>query len=314
MSVIFTLTTTVLALLPVCRSNYVGEVPNYKVRFHQILQKIESLETAFLECNRKSETLQQSQWQQENENRLQASKIMQLESRAMMMDANESKVKELEKKLNEAFGVIDKLVKEVEIIKLQRRLANTSSNQLQYCEKCEKHMQSQGKGHTNADKISGNREISSRISKLPRMKRFSGFGKTNVAFSVTMATWHELTLASHELLPFDVVSVNDGNGFDSNLKSFICPVTGIYFFTATITGYIHKFECYIVIDGEEKAVISTGDGPSFEQASSSVVSHCSKGQRVYIFTYNAATAIGYASGRFTVFSGFLITDLESVSS
>ncbi|KAK3603647.1 hypothetical protein CHS0354_017363 [Potamilus streckersoni] len=275
---------------------------------------MESLEARLSECTQKTALLEQSQWHQENEIRLQAWKLEQLESRGM--DENESKVKQLENRLREALEITNKLMKEFEMLRLQSKLDNTSSGQLQACEKCEQDTQGQSLGHTsvriNHDPTSENGKISGGISTSSRMKRTSGLGKTTVAFAVTMSEWRESTLAVHQLLPFNKVLINDGNGFDSNLESFVCPVTGIYFFTATITSSNHKFEGSIVIDGVEKVIITTGEGPNFEQGSSSVVTHCSKGQRVYVFAHIGA--VGQISETFSVFSGFLITDLESMSS
>ncbi|KAK3603648.1 hypothetical protein CHS0354_017364 [Potamilus streckersoni] len=278
---------------------------------------METLETRLSECTQKTALLEQSHWHQENEIRLQASKLHQLESRANMMDENESKMKKLENRLREALKIIDKLANEVEMSKLERKFDNTSSDKLQACEKCEQDSQSQSLGHssvvTNRDPISGNREMNGSTWTFPRNKRTSGLGKPSVAFDVTMYGFFETALAVHEILPFNVVNLNAGNGFDSSLKSFICPVTGIYFFTATFTSSNHKFEGSIVMDGVEKVIITTGNSPStFEQSSSSVVTHCSKGQRVYVFAHIGA--IIQISGTFSAFSGFLITDLESMSS
>ncbi|KAL3832500.1 hypothetical protein ACJMK2_024139 [Sinanodonta woodiana] len=316
MGVLLTLTTIVITLVHVCRSHYVGEFPNYEVALRNILERMKTLETRLSECTQKTSLLQQSQLRQENEIRLQASELQQLKSRTSTVDEHESKVKKLEQRFREALQIIDKIVNEFEITQLRGKLDNTSSDRLQACETCEQDTLSQSLSHssvrTNLDPISLNGEIN-KISTFPRNKRISGLGKPSVAFDVTMHGFYETTLAAHEILPFNVVNLNVGNGFDSNLKSFICPVTGIYFFTAAVTRSHAKFEGSIVIDGVEKIIITTGNSAStFEQSSNSIVTQCSKGQRVYVFAH--VGALIQISQMFSAFSGFLITDLESSSS
>ncbi|KAL3861224.1 hypothetical protein ACJMK2_007273 [Sinanodonta woodiana] len=132
----------------------------------------------------------------------------------------------------------------------------------------------------------------------------------NVAFSVhwSKCGGGEIALGNRETVPFDIVELNDGNGFDTSMHAFICPLTGTYFFTTTVTAWLHKVETEIVVDGITKAVLTTGN-PHDEnlQSSQSALFRCIQNQRVLVRIWrNYGVGIQCDVGHFTSFSGFLL--------
>ncbi|KAL3861220.1 hypothetical protein ACJMK2_007269 [Sinanodonta woodiana] len=132
----------------------------------------------------------------------------------------------------------------------------------------------------------------------------------NVAFSVYWSNCGagDITLGDRETVPFDIVELNDGNGFDTSMHAFICPLTGTYFFTTTVTAWLHKVETEIVVDGVTKAVLTTGNPHDVNlQSSQSALFRCRQNQRVLVRIWsNYGVGIQCNLGHFTTFSGFLL--------
>ncbi|KAL3861222.1 hypothetical protein ACJMK2_007271 [Sinanodonta woodiana] len=101
----------------------------------------------------------------------------------------------------------------------------------------------------------------------------------NAAFSVfwSYCDGGNIALGDRETSPFDIVELNDGNGFDTSVHAFICPLTGTYF---------HH------VDGITKAVLTTGN-PHNEnlECNQSALFHCRQNQRVMVMIWR-----GYGIG------------------
>ncbi|KAL3861223.1 hypothetical protein ACJMK2_007272 [Sinanodonta woodiana] len=145
------------------------------------------------------------------------------------------------------------------------------------------------------------------LTKAPKNR---GSTHDNVAFSVYWSKCGvgNIPLNGGETIPFDIVELNDGNGFDTSMHALICPLTGTYFFTTTVTAWLHKVETEIVVDGISKAVLTTGN-PHDEnlQSSQSALFRCRQNQRVLVRIWgNGGVGIQCDVGHFTSFSGYLL--------
>ena len=131
----------------------------------------------------------------------------------------------------------------------------------------------------------------------------------HVAFTAYLD--HALThMGIGQIIVFNQVLINDGNGYNRFTGIFTAPVTGTYFFTFTL--HVHNFiNAKLVKDGDTLvAVAARADFTpgSQDQSSNSVVVQLNAGQSVWAQSYNNAdkTVDGYEEFRLVTFSGFLL--------
>ncbi|XP_021354625.1 cerebellin-1-like [Mizuhopecten yessoensis] len=138
-------------------------------------------------------------------------------------------------------------------------------------------------------------------------KRVSGNGAelSNVGFSASLST--TTALGDSQIVVFDTVVTNDGNGYDTRHGHFTAPVAGLYAFSVTVMCYGDESEIHaaIVRDGQKIGVVFA-NGNHFDNGSKLVVVRLQAGQMVWVeHTYdpsgNKINGAGYSS-----FSGFLI--------
>ncbi|XP_045187600.2 uncharacterized protein LOC123545333 [Mercenaria mercenaria] len=130
---------------------------------------------------------------------------------------------------------------------------------------------------------------------------------TQIAFNTYLST-DAGRIGKKLTVPFDRVSLNEGNGFDIRSHTFICPVHGIYVFQSALKVNSSQMETDIVKNdfsvGRIYARVLAGNS-HFDQGYNSVIVDCNRSDRVWV-------RVGSLSGTFidyhntTTFSGFLL--------
>ncbi|KAL3856497.1 hypothetical protein ACJMK2_011248 [Sinanodonta woodiana] len=132
---------------------------------------------------------------------------------------------------------------------------------------------------------------------------------SRVAFSTYLS--HLLQeLGREHVIVFDQVEYNEGNGYDKLLGIFTCPVSGTYFFVASMLGFPNQpVHTEIVLDGSKTAGMdsdSTGGG-EFPQGTNIAIFRCALGQRVWVrIIEHLGTKVYGDQDRFTKFAGFIL--------
>ncbi|KAK3587201.1 hypothetical protein CHS0354_016897 [Potamilus streckersoni] len=140
-------------------------------------------------------------------------------------------------------------------------------------------------------------------------------GSAQVAFSAYLsAAIHNLQIG--QLISFDRVALNIGNGFDATTGTFTCPVAGIYFVTVSLMSYLNnELKAELVQDGNNIAGVYTAGGSSSidNQGSNSVVTRCEAGQKLLVraFDISGSKIWGHPDYRWSTFSGFLLYPVET---
>ncbi|KAK3581333.1 hypothetical protein CHS0354_016176 [Potamilus streckersoni] len=127
---------------------------------------------------------------------------------------------------------------------------------------------------------------------------FSAYVKNNIA-----------NLGANHIIHFDTVIHNEGRGFDPLLGLFTCPISGTYYFQATILSKDEDFiDTYIVLDDYYTAGVHSNSGGLMNgQAGNAVIMHCAKGQRVWVRTVHDQHGIKNVYGdKYSTFIGHLL--------
>ena len=84
-----------------------------------------------------------------------------------------------------------------------------------------------------------------------------------VYFTVYLSTVTDV--ASEQIIPFDTVESNVGNGYDVNMYKFRPPYNGTYEFTLQIrTNKDDRARAEISVNGQRRCRAHTGSGQTFE--------------------------------------------------
>ncbi|KAL3856490.1 hypothetical protein ACJMK2_011241 [Sinanodonta woodiana] len=132
---------------------------------------------------------------------------------------------------------------------------------------------------------------------------------SRVAFSTYLS--HALQeLGREHVIVFDQVEYNEGNGYDKLLGVFTCPVSGTYFFVASMLGFPNEqVHTEIVFDGSKTAGMDSDSrgGAEFPQGTNIAIFRCALGQRVWVrIIEHLGTEVYGDQDRFTKFAGFML--------
>ncbi|KAL3856496.1 hypothetical protein ACJMK2_011247 [Sinanodonta woodiana] len=132
---------------------------------------------------------------------------------------------------------------------------------------------------------------------------------SRVAFSTYLS--HALQdLGREHVIVFDQVEYNEGNGYDKILGIFICPVSGTYFFVASMLGFPNEqIHTEIVLDGSKTAGMDSDSrgGAEFPQGTNIAIFRCAVGQRVWVrIIEHLGTNLHGDQDRFTKLAGFML--------
>ncbi|KAK7105731.1 uncharacterized protein [Littorina saxatilis] len=132
----------------------------------------------------------------------------------------------------------------------------------------------------------------------------------HVSFHAKGSSSRITTAYAHPVL-LPVVSINQGNGFNSSTSKFTVPVNGTYFFAATMSSgsasssYYYRTDAEVVVD---ESVVCTIQSPVYgEVGSCQAVVELDVGQSVWLRCGSTTANVCYYNGPVTSFTGFLIS-------
>lgn len=114
-------------------------------------------------------------------------------------------------------------------------------------------------------------------------------------------------LSDHQVIKFDTLITNVGNGYSPASGIFTCPVSGLYEFSSSIVsnGDHKNADVDMVRDGIRILYIHATLF-EYDTGSQVVISHCTKGQRIWIRHTQGHTDSKELLGGHCSFSGHLI--------
>jgi len=113
-------------------------------------------------------------------------------------------------------------------------------------------------------------------------------------------------VGANQGIVFDLVQVNQGNGYHNQHGLFIAPQSGIYFFTASLLHPSQRQPAHNSIMKNGVAVARFhAESSQFEQTSQSVILNVNAGDEIYVQNddFNDES---YYPGLYSSFSGFLL--------
>jgi hypothetical protein len=136
----------------------------------------------------------------------------------------------------------------------------------------------------------------------------SGYKKEIPAFSASRSK--SQSLGPGEILLFDKVWTNIGNGYNPNTGKFTAPQSGLYQISGTVMSVPGKtLHAYLFKNDKQtvSAYASIGHN-SMTSGTVNMVLKLQKGDTVYMKHQNITTTMYSSSSVYCVFSGFLISE------
>jgi hypothetical protein len=132
---------------------------------------------------------------------------------------------------------------------------------------------------------------------------FSVSALNSVAFSAYINHFIP-TLTPNEVIPFEMVTTNEGNAFDGNKGVFTCPESGLYLFVWNImVDSGHGTQAQFIVNGATRRWSNAYSTGNYANAANHDIVRLEEGDKVWI-------ADGYAAGEIhphhTTFSGVLL--------
>ena len=113
---------------------------------------------------------------------------------------------------------------------------------------------------------------------------------------------------------FPEVITNVGGSYMPGTSEFICPVSGVYMFSATMMSQKDRYGVFnIKIGTDQKAAAwSDGRGNAFGNGNNIAIVECDGGQRVWVECgYNTSQFYGDETNYYNTFTGMLVQEYAS---
>lgn len=118
------------------------------------------------------------------------------------------------------------------------------------------------------------------------------------------------SLSRGQKLVFETPILNHGNGYHEQLGVFIAPETGIYIFSVTVMCQDGRWiESNLMQNGNVIARISATEQSGVDQGAVTVAISAVAADEVWVDVDWPESGAKYYGGRYTLFSGFLLTAL-----
>jgi hypothetical protein len=132
-----------------------------------------------------------------------------------------------------------------------------------------------------------------------------GYKKEIPAFSASRSK--SQSLGPGEILLFDKVWTNIGNGYNPNTGKFTAPQSGLYQISGTVMSAIGK-TLHAFLFKNDKQTVSAYAGTGHNTGTVNIVLKLQKGDTVYLKHQNITTTLYSSNSVYCVFSGFLISE------
>ncbi|XP_069120445.1 complement C1q-like protein 2 [Argopecten irradians] len=154
-----------------------------------------------------------------------------------------------------------------------------------------------------------NHELKDHNNLLTRslQKRVSGLGAgdNSIGFSTSLSTTKALGL--NQIVVFDTIITNDGNGYDTREGHFTAPVPGLYAFSVTAMCYGSDSHLHVaIVKDNQKIAYIFANGNNYDNGSKLVVVRLQAGQMVWVEHFSEASGTKINGDAYSTFSGFLI--------
>ncbi|XP_077998033.1 uncharacterized protein LOC144451134 [Glandiceps talaboti] len=128
-----------------------------------------------------------------------------------------------------------------------------------------------------------------------------------VAFSVAR-TSSTGQASGHEVIVYDKVYSNDGNGYNTSTGKFTCPVSGMYYFMISALQH-NSYNLHVCLMKNTTQLpcihVRNSGGRQYGAASNSVIIDVDQGDEIWARLYSGYAV--YSSGyEFTTFTGYLL--------
>jgi len=133
----------------------------------------------------------------------------------------------------------------------------------------------------------------------------SGYKKEIPAFSASRS--QSKSLGPGEIILFDHVWTNVGNGYNPNTGKFTAPKSGLYQISGTVMSSSGK-KLHVYLFKNDKQTVSLYTGLGYATGTVNIVFKLQKGETVYMKHHNSTQTIYSDSSVYCVFSGFLISE------
>ena len=129
----------------------------------------------------------------------------------------------------------------------------------------------------------------------------------DIAFSTKLSYNRELQPLDTVL--FDTIITNNGEGYNAETGKFTAPLSGTYYFFATVlSGYNTKVETALILNDKEVARMYSGAHDAHGSGSNSAVVNLRSGDSVWIrLLYQGGT---HVHGFYSTFSGFIVNERD----
>ena len=139
---------------------------------------------------------------------------------------------------------------------------------------------------------------------------FTSAASTFYGFSATMASsGNTFFYQPGDRVEFPEVITNVGGGYNSSNNEFTCPVSGIYFFSASARTQPGDKAYFRIKLDDVKVVTSIVDAITLTKGAHStsiVIVECTAGQKVWCNCHYQTCTIYGSTAHYTVFSGMLV--------
>ena len=136
----------------------------------------------------------------------------------------------------------------------------------------------------------------------------SGYKSEIPAFSASRS--QSKSLGPGEIILFDHVWTNVGNGYNPNTGKFTAPKSGLYQISGTVMSAHGKY-LNVYLFKNDKQTVSLFAGLGNNTGTVNIVLKLQKGETVYMKHHNNTETIHSTSSVYCVFSGFLISVIST---
>ena len=113
-----------------------------------------------------------------------------------------------------------------------------------------------------------------------------------------------------ELVVFNGVTSNIGGHFQPATSSFLCPVTGVYYFSLSVSNVNddNSIHAHLMLEDQILSTVRGTAQGSYNQAMNSAIITCERGESVWVQAtrYDSQRVYGDPNYRLSSFSGFLV--------